>query len=199
MKRTLAVALLGAALTIPMEAEAQRVRPRGDNVRVERQVDRPARAVPRARRPAAIPGTGRLAACQAPRNGRAYVCAPHRRVVYRSSSYLRSGRNRYVWADARWARVTMRLPVRRARFREIRQNRLRDLIGTRAVNRIRAHGRAAGLRGGLRGHWLDTRRFDDILVLTMGGREVARLVDYDRDGFVDDVLLRDFYRAYRTW
>ena len=68
-----------------------------------------------------------------------------------------------------------------------------------AVNRIRDHGRRAGLRGSLRGHWAPTRGLDDIMVLTMRGREVARLVDFDRDGLVDDVMLRNFRRAYASW
>ena len=199
MKRTMALALMGASLMMPMNAEAQRSRARGNNPRVEGRVERPTRTVEAGRRPAATPGTGRLVSCRAPRDARAFTCAPDRRTVYRSSSYLRSGRNRYVWVDARWARMTMRLPLRRGPRAEIGQGRLRELIGRRAVDQIRAHGRAMGLRGSLRGHWQLGRRFDDVLVLTMSGREVAQLVDYDRDGFVDDVLLREFARGYRTW
>ncbi len=50
------------------------------------------------------------------------------------------------------------------------------------------------MRGPVRGHWARGRWAGTVLVLTMRGGEVARLVDYDRDGLVDDLLLRNFRR-----
>ena len=83
-------------------------------------------------------------------------------------------------------------PVRyRGRSGTIGQGALRDMLGAATFHRIRERGRRAGLRGALRGHWLESRRLGAVLTLTMGGREVAELHDFDRDGLVDEVWLRD--------
>lgn len=170
MKRMFSVALLGASLLIPAEAGAQRVRV------VERH--------------RAVPVTGRLAECRAPSHGRAYVCRPHAsNVVYRYAGGVRRPVVR-DWAVVEWGRIHM-YPVRGSRDGRITQGRLRDMLGDRTVERVRDRGRRFGLRGPVRGDWHESLRFGAVLTLSMEGREIAELLDFDRDGIVDQVLLLD--------
>lgn len=181
MNRKLWMALIGASVLMPIDADAQRVRPR--NRPAERTV---------------APASARLANCRTPRQGRAYVCdAPHDNIVYRYSAD-RGRRARRAWIPASWGRRSVYLTRRDLRRGEVRQGRLREILGPATVRRVRDHGRRAGLRGSLRGHWLRRGRASSILVLTMRDQEVARLVDYDRDGLIDDFLLRNF-RHSRSW
>jgi len=46
----------------------------------------------------------------------------------------------------------------------------------------------------LHGHWVENRRLGAVLTLSIGDREVAQFLDFDRDGSVDEVLLRNFRR-----
>jgi hypothetical protein len=170
MKRMLSAALLGASFLIPAEATAQRVRVVIDH-------------------PRAVPVTGRLAECRAPSRGRAYVCRPETNVVYR---YAGGARRPVVrdWAVVEWGRIHM-YPVRGSRQGLINEGRLRDMLGDRTVERVRDRGRRFGLRGPVRGDWHESLRFGAVLTLRVDGREVAELLDFDRDGIVDQVLLRD--------
>ncbi len=68
------------------------------------------------------------------------------------------------------------------------------MVGAATVRRVRDVGRRAGLRGSLRGRWAENRRSGAVLTLSMRGQEVARFLDYDRDGLVDEVRLRNFRR-----
>ena len=179
MKHTLWMVLMGTFFLIPIEAEAQRGRAR--NAHASRQI---------------APVSARLTSCRAPSGGHAYLCRNDVRtdVVYRSSSSGR-GRTRRAWVVANWGRIHI-YPVRyRARSREITQGRLRDMLGAETVRRVRDVGRRAGLRGSVRGQWIESRRSGAVLTLTMSRQEVAQLLDFDRDGLVDEVLLRNF----RTW
>ena len=170
MKRMLSAALLGASFLIPAEATAQRVRVVADH-------------------PRAVPVTGRLAECRAPSRGRAYVCRPETNVVYR---YAGGARRPVVrdWAVVEWGRIHM-YPVRGSWHGLINEGRLRDMLGDRTVERVRDRGRRFGLRGPVRGDWHESLRFGAVLTLRVDGREVAELLDFDRDGIVDQVLLRD--------
>lgn len=176
MNRKLGMALIGASFLIPIDADAQRVRPN----------NRPANRY-------VAPATARLANCRVPSRGRAYVCQPQRRdnVVYRYSGNA-GRRARRAWIAPAWGRTSIFLTRRDVRRDEFGQGRLRDLIGPATVRRVRDHGRRAGLRGPVRGHWLHRRHAEPTLVLTMRRQEVARLVDYDRDGFIDEFLVRNF-------
>ncbi len=179
MKRTLWMVLMGTSFMIPIEAEAQRGRAR--NAPASRQI---------------APLSARLTKCRAPSGGRAYLCGNevHTNVVYRYSGNGRT-RTRRAWVVAKWGRIHI-YPVRyHARSRGISQGRLRDMLGAATVRRVRDAGRRAGLRGSVRGQWSESRRSGAVLTLTMNRQEVARFADYDRDGLVDEVLLRNF----RTW
>lgn len=181
MKRRLWVVLVGTSFLIPIQADAQRARSRG--VPVTRHVN--ARA------------SGRLTSCRAPSGGRAYVCRgdTRRNVVYRYSGTGRT-RTRLRWVLAEWGNMHMhmRLAGRSTRAGSISQSRLKDMLGARTVRRVRDLGRRAGLRGSLHGHWVENRRLGAVLTLSIGDREVAQFLDFDRDGSVDEVLLRNFRR-----
>ena len=178
MKRILWVVLMGTSFLFPIEAEAQRGRVR--NAPTSGQI---------------APASARLSSCRAPSGGRPYVCRNdvHTNVVYR---YSGNGRNRVrrAWVVAKWGRIHI-YPVRyRSRSREIGQRQLRDMLGTATVRRLRDVGRRAGLRGPVRGRWTESRRSGAVLTLTMNRHEVARFLDYDRDGLVDEVLLHNVRR-----
>ena len=181
MKRELMSVLFGAALLVPMDAEAQRGRGRAadDNPRVQKL------------EPITTGGRG------APR-GRVAARAPYarNRVVYSSNTryrvprFYRSGRFGY-----RDSRIRVRLDYGRApifvrpRARlagRLSQGELRRVLGHETVRRIRQSGRRAGLRGAIRGHWVDARRHGLVLVVTMDRVDVAEFIDYDRDGWIDD-------------
>ena len=182
MKRGMLMLTAGALLLVPIDADAQRARSRDDgriqnrNGRVERlePVRAPSRVVDR---------RVRYVPTRHVRNGRS-------RVVY--SSYGRYGPR---WRNAFWVRADW---GRRIRFhaighrnpnRVLNQARLRDVLGNRTVRRLEDAGRAMGLRGALRGHWVSGYGRGHILVISMDRVDIAEVIDFDRDGFVDDVFL----------
>ena len=176
MKRKRMTALLGAAFLVPLQVDAQRVRSRDRAVHQQ---------------PAPIHSSGRLTRCRAPAGGRSFDCRS--RVVYSSHSAYgrpRAYHGNHVWVRADWGHhVRMTRFGRGARHAVMNQGDLRDMLGRRTVNRVRDAGRRAGLRGSLRGYWQNTRGRGAILVITMDRVDVAELVDFDRDGFVDEVFL----------
>jgi hypothetical protein len=91
----------------------------------------------------------------------------------------------------------MRTDFRFDRRGVLNQRQLRDVLGRRTVDRVRNEGRRLGLRGALRGRWHQAFRFGDVLVVTMGGVEVAEFADYDGDGFIDEVLVPRRVRGRR--
>ena len=177
MKRLALVTMIGSLLLGTGELEAQRGdrgKNRDRNGRVERlePVHAPGRVVDR----------------------RAYRPAPpHRggrtRVVYRSGR-PRTGYDAYgAWIRFDWARAVYFRPIVEPRRRAfLNQGELKALLGHRVVRQIRNAGRSVGMRGPMRGHWVYDR-YDTILVVTMGGNDVAELVDYNGDGFVDETYL----------
>jgi len=72
---------------------------------------------------------------------------------------------------------------------------LRDILGRPTVQRLRDAGRNAGLRGPLAGRWEDARGRGSVLIVMMGGIELAEFIDFDRDGFVDDVFVARGHRS----
>ena len=171
------VLLIGALIVVPAEADAQRNRNRDrDDGRVERL--EPVRA------------PGRVIDRGFNRPGRALD--RRHRVVYSSRGY--GARGRILWARADWGRVRMHT-FGYNRGRVLNQRDLRNVVGNRAVNRIRQAGRRAGLRGQLRGHWVGSRGFGRVLLVRMGGVEIAELVDFDRDGFIDDIYVMRYGRG----
>jgi hypothetical protein len=195
MRRELIAILIGAALLGTVELDAQGRRNRGSeragrDGRVEQlePVRAPGRVMPRA-----IYRGGRLdrgsrvvyssrGRYPAYRRGGAYRRSP---VYGRASTYRRD----LVWVHADWGRVTMRPFGYRHRRTFLNQHELRDILGRRSVDMVRDSGRRTGLRGSLRGHWIDQGGRGRLLVVTMDRVDVAEFVDYDGDGLVDDVFL----------
>ena len=183
MKREILSVLVGAALVVPMLAEAQRGQGRAQQGR------------PGVEKLAPITTGGRVG-----HRARPVARAPlHRdRVVYSSRPHYR-GYGEYrvggVWRPYRDARVRVRLDWGRAPLRyrvlhrmdqQLNPGELRHVLGHRMVNQIRRSGRRAGLRGAPRGYWVDSWRDGLVLVVTMDRVEVAEFIDYDRDGLIDD-------------
>ena len=195
MKRELMSVLIGAAILVPMDVEAQRGRggAANDEGRVQKlePVTTGGRLAPR----------GRVAA-RAPYARNRVVYSSH--SAYRVPRFYRAGRwNRGYRAD----RIRVRLDYGRApifvrnrhRFdNRLNQGELRRVLGHATVDRLRRIGRRAGLRGAVRGHWVDTRRQGLILVVTMERVDLAEFIDYDRDGWIDDSYLFRHDRG-RRW
>lgn len=185
MKRELLTVLIGASLVMATDAAAQRARNRGG----ERERERGGRVE-------------KLEPVRAP--GRVIARPVYRtppvdrrtRVVYSSGMRRPVIGRAHIWLRTDWGRFRVsfaRMPHGRA---FLNQGELRRLIGPDTLERIRASGRHAGLRGSLRGHWEVEPRRGDVLVVTMEGFDVAELVDFNRDGFVDEVFLIDRREAY---
>ncbi len=178
MKRELTTILVGAVLIGASDVEAQRSRS-GNADRNRGPVERlePVRA------------PGRVVT---PRVERIHRAAPrhrvgHTRVVYSSRNHPRY-RPRAAWVRVDWDRaVRFRVVSNRPYRGFMNGNDLRHLLGHRTVRLIRDAGHDAGLRGALRGHWVPGRGFGRVLVVTMGGGDVAEVLDYDRDGYVDEI------------
>lgn len=149
MKREVMSVLFGAALLVPMNAEAQRGRGRDadGNARVEKL------------EPITTGG----------------------RTGHRARPAARTLRVRFDYG---------RTPIfvrHRARLEgSLNPGELRHVLGQRTMKEIRNAGRRAGLRGAVRGHWIDARRHGLVLVVTMDRVDVAEFIDYDRDGWIDD-------------
>jgi hypothetical protein len=90
------------------------------------------------------------------------------------------------WDRARWEDVILRQP--RDRNRRLNRGGLIDVLGDVVVGRLENQSRRHG-RGSLAGTWLQDGNAS-VLQLSVGGVPFARLVDSNRDGRVDDVLLR---------
>lgn len=177
MKHKTMMLLVGATLLMAADAEAQRARGQGGSGRVERDG--------RVERLEPVRAPGRIAPRRVVRSHR-YGPASRSRVVYTS-------RNRFE--SRGWYRVPVR-DFRRVYFRSHRsgasflsQGDLRRLIGARGVDLVRDAGRRAGLRGSLRGHWVHERGRRSTLVVTMNRVDIAEFVDFDGDGYVDDLFL----------
>jgi predicted amidohydrolase len=169
MKRELMSVMLGASFLVPVAADAQRAR------------------ATRVGQPAPVTVSGRLANCRAPAKARAFDCRS--RVVYSSRASYAPAYRGHVWIRADWGRIRLVRVHAQRRDRFLNQSELRDILGLRAVHRVRDEGRRAGLRGALRGLWFDAGRDGRVLVVRMEGVDVAEFVDFDRDGIVDEIFL----------
>lgn len=192
MKRELLSVLIGAALIVPADVEAQRGRKHVPQ-RGPRVVDTP---------PAVA--SGRLNRCRAPAHARSFECRPANRVVYSSRAGYRHATVYRPYRDSR-IRVRLAWGSGRLHFRArpymtgtVGPAQLRRILGPQTVNRVRRAGRRLGLRGAPRGHWVESWRHGLVLVVTMDRVDIAEFVDYDRDGFVDDAF---FFRhdGGRRW
>lgn len=190
MRREWMAVLIGASMLAATDVEAQRGRDRESGRRGEER-----ERVGRVEQLEPIRAPGRVVPAAAPRvRSRARPATHHyvdarSRVVYRSPAYRRYHRPA-AWIRVDWGpRVRFRVVVAPRHGAYLSQGELRRLLGREAVRDIRDAGHSMGLRGSLRGHWVQARGVGAVLVVTMGGTDVAELVDYDRDGFVDDFFL----------
>lgn len=93
-------------------------------------------------------------------------------------------RSRDVWGD-----IIYRQPRdRRYDSRTMSRGTLADILGSVVLGRFDNYGRSYyGSNGTLNGRWLDNR--GSTLQLFMGGIPIARLIDSNFDGRVDNVIL----------
>jgi hypothetical protein len=93
------------------------------------------------------------------------------------------GRDR--WERTRWDDVVFR----NSRRNESRLGRsvLADILGVSMLNRFESYGRQHS-RDPLVGYWMPERR-SNVLMLAVGDLPIARLIDPNRDGRVDQVFL----------
>ena len=183
MKREALVLMIGSLLLGTGEADAQRNDRRGDrnrNGRVERLEP--------------VHAPGRVVARPTYRANTAYRGGS--RVVYSTRRHRPAYAAHRGWVRADWRRaVRFRSFVRPGHRGFLNKRELQDLIGRRALRDIRDAGHSVGLRGKMRGH-LVYHRYDTILVVSMGGSDVAELVDFNGDGFVDEAWVIG-HRGYR--
>ncbi len=188
MKRELLSILLGAAFLAPAGADAQRPRARAADggPRVERlePITRGGRVAPRTR-------VARVRHAPAPSR---IVYTSH--AGYRAPLAYRPYRDSRVRIRLEWGHAPLRLHERPYLDRSMSPGELRRLLGPHTVNRIRRAGRRSGLRGPVRGHWIDTWRHGLVLVVTMERTDLAEFIDYDRDGLIDDAF---FFRHHAAW
>jgi hypothetical protein len=88
--------------------------------------------------------------------------------------------SRDIWGD-----VIFR--DRRYDNRQLNRSTLGDILGSVVLGRFDSYGRSYYGNGSLNGRWLDSRA--SVLQLYMGSTPIARLIDTNRDGRVDNVSL----------
>lgn len=187
MKREALVLMIGSLLLGTGDAEAQR----NDRNR-DRNRDRDGRV----ERLEPVHAPGRVVAQPVYRPARHHR-GSRSRVVYSSRRHRPSYVAHGSWVTTDWGRVVRFRPIVRPRHRAfLNRGELNELLGRHTVRHIRDAGRSVGLRGEIRGHWV-TRRYDTILVVSMGGSDVAELIDFNGDGFVDEAYVIS-PRGYRA-
>jgi hypothetical protein len=93
-----------------------------------------------------------------------------------------------IWASVRWDGVWLDAGYAPGYYDHTVP--LRSWIGRSATRRIRQHARWLGLHGRLSGHWLETRYGGVAVEVRAGPIPVARLIDRERDGHAEVLLLR---------
>lgn len=93
-----------------------------------------------------------------------------------------------IWASVRWDGVWLDVGYAPARYD--RHAPLRSWIGRGTARRIRQHADWLGLHGRLRGQWLDSGYGGIEVEVSAGSVPVARLIDRERDGHAEVLLLR---------
>jgi uncharacterized membrane protein len=90
-----------------------------------------------------------------------------------------------VWRPAGWEDVR----IRNRRTGELDRGGLIDILGDVVFGRLDARRSALGVSGPLGGTWLRGESGQDVLVVRSGSLPVAEMVDRNRDGRFDVVLL----------
>lgn len=92
------------------------------------------------------------------------------------------------WERAGWSDVIFQGPAP-TRNRRIEQGSVADVLGDIIFGRVTRFGRDGGLSGGVDGRWLTLPGGGAVLQLRMGHNPLAELLDANRDGRADVVLL----------
>lgn len=92
-------------------------------------------------------------------------------------------RDRDIWGD-----IILGQPRDRRYDQTIERSVLGDILGAVVLGRFESFGRQHG-SGAINGRWIPDAR-GSVLQLQLGNTPIARLVDTNRDGRVDSVLLR---------
>jgi multidrug efflux pump subunit AcrA (membrane-fusion protein) len=90
------------------------------------------------------------------------------------------------WESTRWESILFRDQYVR-RNQQLSRSALMNLLGSVALSRFESYGRQYG-NGMMSGYWLPETS-SNILQLSIGNVPIARLIDQNRDGRVDNVLL----------
>lgn len=166
--------LITAALLVPVDLDAQPRKGRHAGVHVELSYNAGPRPYVRCN-----PRWGRAhVRCRAPR----YYTAPR----------VHARRNR--WVRAHLGEIHLYAPE--ARYGQVRLGRrgLEEVMGRGTVRELRRMARRAGFRGQITGRWTESRRYGTHIEVRMGGRLIAQVEDYNRDGYVDQLLVLRYLR-----
>jgi hypothetical protein len=96
------------------------------------------------------------------------------------------GLGRQVWRQVRWDDAVLRGGRRSG---DLNRATLGDVLGSVVLSRLDGHRRAAGHRDPLAGRWLRAEDGGAVLQIRAGNAVIAELVDWNRNGRIDLVLL----------
>ena len=178
MKNLGRIVVIGAALLMPTQLEAQPRNGTRSGVHVELSFGNgPA-------------GRSYARHCRPGRRGNRFNCRIPRRGYV---AYNLNRRDRR-WVQAEWGDIHLYSPDTRYGSVRLGERGLREILDRRTLSRVRRVGRRAGLRGPITGRWSEHRRSGAVLEMRMQGRPLVEVHDYDGDGYVDDVFVARFLR-----
>ena len=93
------------------------------------------------------------------------------------------------WRYQNWGDFHLYAP-RGLRTRHMGERGIRQLLGAQGLRRLKRIARQSGTRGPLTATWTASRRYGDRLMVRSRGRRIAEIHDFNRDGYVDEVLVR---------
>lgn len=117
------------------------------------------------------------------RNGRGHPV--HGRAWCREKGYGLGDHD--IWRRVTWGNVVYRRP-RSIHDGRLSRATLADILGAVLIGRFDAHRRYLGYREPLYGHWHDR---GTMLQVTSGAFPIAQVIDRNRDGRADAILLLD--------
>jgi len=115
------------------------------------------------------------------RDGRGHPV--HGRQWCREKGYGLGSRD--VWRRVTWGNVVYRRP-RSIHDGRLSRATLADILGAVLIGRFDAHSRALGYRDPLYGRWYEG---GTVLQITSGAYPIAQVIDRNRDGRADSILL----------
>lgn len=88
-----------------------------------------------------------------------------------------------------WEDIIFRTPRDRRKNESVNRSVLQDVLGSVLLGRFESHARQSGYNGSTSGRWL-LDGSTPVLQLYVGSVPIARIVDFNRDGRIDQVQLR---------